>query len=104
MTKQEMLDTIKKQRSSLNDKITDSKIEAIISEAVEYIDRRWTSGWIELCDGKKILQRLIDTHISPRHKQLDISSFRSLIVSGMKRSSIYPQEIDNIIRMHVKQR
>jgi hypothetical protein len=102
MTKEQILNTIKEQRDNLNDRMIDSKIEEIVSDSLKYIDAKWGSAWIDLCNGKKVLQRLINNHLIPRGKKLNISTLRALIVSEMKKSMIYPKEIDTIIKSHIQ--
>ncbi|MCH7648063.1 MAG: AAA family ATPase [Thaumarchaeota archaeon] len=97
---QEILSYVKPQRDDLVKKLQDTEIEKLIVESKKYVDDNWEADWAVICDGKKILQGLIDDYLTPKGKSMKISALRSLIVNQMKTKNKIPSEIDEFFKKH----
>lgn len=97
---QEILSYVKPQRDDLVKKLQDTEIEKLIVTSKKDVDDNWKTNWMIICDGKKILQGLIDDYLTPKGKSMKISALRSLIVNQMKMKNKIPSEIDEFFKKH----
>ena len=96
----EIIDNIIIQKNSHIKKLEDSKIRDIVKQCINEIETDWDKKWNVLCDGKVILQGLIDDYIKPEKKSLNLAAFRSLIASKMKEKNSIPLELTDFFKQH----
>jgi len=97
---QEILSYVKPQRDDLVKKLQDTEIEKLIVDCKKDVEDNWETNWEIICDGKKILQGLIDNYLSPKGKSIKISALRALIVNQMKVKKKIPSEINEFFKKH----
>ena len=95
----EIINNIIIQKNSHIKKLDDSKIRDIVKQCINEIETDWDKKWNVLCDGKVILQGLIDDYIKPK-KSLNLAAFRSLIASKMKEKNSIPLELTDFFKQH----
>jgi hypothetical protein len=66
------------------------------------LDEIWSSRWLELVDGKELLQAFIDRYIGPEAGALDLTHFRNLLVAEMRASGAIPEDIRRIMDVVVQ--
>ena len=96
----EIINNIIIQKNSHIKKLEDSKIRDIVKQCINEIETDWDKKWNVLCDGKVILQGLIDDYIKPEKKSLNLAAFRSLIASKMKEKNSIPLELTDFFKQH----
>ncbi len=97
---EEILSHVKPQRENLLKKLQDTEIEKLITECKKDVEDNWETQWQTICDGKKILQGLIDNHLTPKDKTMKISALRSLIANQMRTNNRIPTEIESFFTKH----
>jgi len=96
----EIMNSIIPQRNSHVEKLQDSEIKKIVIKCKNDIETNWEDKWDVLCDGKAILQGLINDHLAPAQKSIDLDAFRSLIANKMKDKNLIPSEIFDFFKKH----
>ncbi len=96
----EIMKNVLPQRDSHVKKLQDEEIKEIIKNCKSQIETNWDDKWDVLCDGKVILQELIDEHLTSVHKQIGLCAFRSLIANKIKDMDLIPLEITNFFKKH----
>jgi hypothetical protein len=66
------------------------------------LDEIWSSRWLELVDGKELLQTFINRYIGPEARPLDLTHFRNLLVAEMRASGAIPEDIRRVMDVVVQ--
>jgi energy-coupling factor transporter ATP-binding protein EcfA2 len=66
------------------------------------LDEIWSSRWLELVDGKELLQTFINRYIGPEAGPLDLTHFRNLLVAEMKASGAIPEDVRRVMDVVVQ--
>lgn len=99
---QESLLTIgKTQQQKFNEQFSADVLNRLFEEKSKKVNETWETTWLQLCDGKRVLQEFINRNIVPKGQTLNLTTLRNLIISTMKANNAIPSEFDEIIRKNI---
>jgi len=85
-------------KNKLIAQFSDSMLKKLFQENKMAIESIWDANYLQLCDGKKMLQEFINRHIKPCGRNINVASLRSLIVSQMRLTKKIPKDIENVMK------
>jgi hypothetical protein len=89
-------------RSKLIEQLSDDALKGIIEEKKTFVNSIWDTNCLQLSDGKRILQELINRYIKPQGRNIDVESLESLIVNRMKLARMFPEDIQEVMKEILK--
>jgi len=96
--KDTVVKVIDSRRETYLSKLQSDRIQSAIDAKRQYLDQMWEQKWLELVDGKELLQTFINRYIRPQGP-LDLSHFRNLLAAEMKASGLIPGDIQRIMQV-----
>jgi hypothetical protein len=92
--------------------VVESKKSAIVTKlqkdnlgldtARQRLEGAWENKWMELVDGKELLQAFVDKCIRTKTGPLDLTHFRNLLVAEMKESGLVPEDVSKVMEIIVR--
>jgi predicted ATPase len=89
-------------RSRLIEQLSDDALKKILEEKKTFVDSVWDTNYLQLSDGKRMLQELINKYIKPQGRNIDVESLESLIVNRMKLTRMFPENILEVMKEILK--
>ena len=89
-------------RSKLIEQLSDDALRKILAEKKTFVDSVWDTNCLQLSDGKRMLQELINRYIKPQGRNIDVESLESLIVNRMKLARVFPEDIQEVMKEILK--
>lgn len=84
-------------RDKLSKQFSSESLKNLLEEKKHFVNNGWDEKWLQLCDGKRVLQEFINRYIRPHGRSVDLATLRSLIVSQMKLTKSIPRDIENVV-------
>jgi predicted ATPase len=89
-------------RSKLIEQLSDDALKKILEEKKAFVNSVWDTDCLQLSDGKRMLQELINRYIKPQGRNIDVESLESLIVNHMKLARMFPEDIQEVMKEILK--
>ena len=99
---EKILEIGKAKRNKLIDQLSDDALRRLFQEKRAFVGSIWDADFLQLCDGKRMLQEFINRHIKPYGRDINIASFQSLIVNQMISKKRIPKDIQEVMKVILK--
>jgi hypothetical protein len=74
----------------------------MLEEKKAFVNSVWDTNYLQLSDGKRMLQELINRYIKPQGRNIDVESLESLIVNRMKLARMLPEDVQEVMKEILK--
>jgi CRISPR/Cas system-associated endonuclease/helicase Cas3 len=99
---EKILQVSEAKRTRLIEQLSDDALKKILEEKKAFINSVWDTNYLQLSDGKRILQEFINRYIRPQRRNIDVESLESLIVNYMKSAKMLPEDIREVMNQILK--
>lgn len=99
---EKILEVGETKRKKLMDQLSDDALRGLFHEKKAYVDSIWNSDFLQLCDGKRMMQEFINRHIRPYGRYINTASLQSLIVNQMRSTKRIPEDIQEVMNAILK--
>jgi len=84
-------------RKKLTNQFSNDALKKLFQEKKEYVDSIWDTDFLQLCNGKHMLQEFINRYIKPHGRNINVASLQSLIVNQMRSTNRIPKDIQKVM-------
>jgi AAA15 family ATPase/GTPase len=89
-------------RTKLIEQLSDDALKKTLEEKRAFVNSVWDTNCLQLSDGKRMLQELINRYVKPQGRNIDVESLESLIVNRMKLARMLPEDIQEVMKEILK--